>query len=70
MLYGVYLYFCSRSLRLASRTLEPIIDRSHVSLWRWIQRLSSYAYRFVTERRSVRCVFVDETLIRVKGREY
>jgi len=32
MLYGIYLYYASRSLRLASKILEPIIERSHVSI--------------------------------------
>jgi hypothetical protein len=33
MAYGVYLYYCSRSLRLASRCLKPIIRGSHVSTY-------------------------------------
>jgi len=70
MLYAVYLYFCSRSLRLASYALEPIIDRSHVSLWRWVQRFASIADRFNIDRAAVQCIFVDETLIKIKGREY
>jgi putative transposase len=70
MAYGVYLYFCSRSLRLASRVLEPIIERSHVSIWHWVQRFGPLAERFSVDRREVRRIFVDETLIKVKGREY
>jgi len=70
MAYGVYLYYCSRSLRLASRSLEPIIDRSHVSIWNWVQRLAHLADRLSVDRRDVRCIFVDETLIRIKRREY
>ncbi|MFQ6134399.1 MAG: DDE-type integrase/transposase/recombinase [Nitrososphaerales archaeon] len=70
MMYGVYLYFASRSLRLASRSLEPIVGRSHVALWKWIQRFAYLADRFGVDRCAVKHIFVDETLIRVKGREY
>jgi len=54
MLYGVYLYYASRSLRLASKILEPIIQRSHVSIWKWVQRFASASERFSVERRDVR----------------
>ena len=70
MLYGVYLYYASRSLRLASKILEPIIERSHVSIWKWVQRFASASERFSVERRDVKRVLVDETLIRIRGREY
>ncbi len=72
MVYGVYLYFCSRSLRLASKALDPLLSRSHVALWKWIQRFSRVADRFQIDRRSlrVRRIFVDETLISIGGREY
>jgi putative transposase len=70
MAYGVYLYYASRSLRLASKILEPIIARSHVSIWNWVQRFASLADRFSVDRRDVERIFVDETLITIKGREY
>jgi putative transposase len=70
MLYGVYLYYASRSLRLASKILEPVIERSHVSIWNWVQRLASISDRFSIDRRDVKRIFVDETLITIKGREY
>lgn len=70
MLYGVYLYYASRSLRLASKILQPVIERSHVSIWNWIQRFTPIADRFTVDGREVRRVFVDETLITIRGREY
>ena len=70
MAYGVYLYYCSRSLRLASRSLEPAIERSHVSIWHWVQRLGPLAETLRVDRRNVKQIFVDETLIRFRGREY
>lgn len=65
MVYGVYLYFCSTSLRRASRALGPWVVRSHVAVWKWIQRLSCLAERFTINRREVRCILVDETYIRL-----
>ncbi len=70
MLYGVYLYYASRSLRLASRALEPIVERSHASIWNWVQRFASISERFSVDRRDVKRIFVDETLITIRGREY
>ncbi len=69
MLYDVYLYCASRSLRLALGTLEPIMERSHVPIWNWVQRFSSIADRFSTDRASTGCSFIDESLIRIKGKE-
>jgi putative transposase len=63
MVYGVYLYFGSMSLRHAARALEPLIARSHVALWLWVQRLGHMAEMFRVDRRSVECFFVDETMI-------
>ena len=60
--YGLYLYFSSRSLRLAAKCLESIIiRRSHVSIWKWVQKYSDCADSFVTPRHLVREIFVDET---------
>jgi transposase-like protein len=69
MAYGVYLY-CSRRLRLASRCLDPIIHRSHISIWNWVQRFAPLAKKFRTDRRRVREIIIDETLFRFRGMEY
>lgn len=68
--YGLYLYFSSRSLRLAARCLASIIRRSHVSIWKWVQKYSSLADRFRTSRRAVKEIFVDETLLQIDGHDY
>jgi len=39
MAYAVYPYFSGLSLRRASKSLRLIMSRSHVSIWRWVQRL-------------------------------
>lgn len=68
--YGLYLYFSSRSFRLAARCLESVVKRSHVSIWKWVQRYSYLADRFRNDRRAVREIFVDETLIMIDGNDY
>lgn len=65
MVYGVYVYFRSTSLRNASKILEPWIRRSHVALWLWVQRFASLADRFNVKRSEVQCFFVDETRLQV-----
>lgn len=68
--YGLYLDFSSRSFRLAARCLESIAKRSHVSIWKWVQKYSDLADRFETDRRLVKEIFVDETLLQVDGQNY
>ncbi|AIC14486.1 DDE-type integrase/transposase/recombinase [Nitrososphaera viennensis] len=68
--YALYLYFNSRSFRLAARSLSPIKRRSHVAVWKWVQKYSSLADRFRTDRRLVRAIFVDETLLQIDGHDY
>ena len=60
--YNLYLYFNSRSYRFAGKSLEPIIKRTHVSIWKWVQKYSILADRFVIGKRKVQKIFVDETL--------
>ena len=59
--YGLYLYFNS-SYRFAGKSLEPIKKRTHVSIWKWVQKYSILADRFVIGKRKVQKIFVDETL--------
>jgi transposase-like protein len=69
MLYGVYVYLCSNSLRRASKILEPLMQRSHEAIRSWVQRLAPVCDRFTIGRRLVRMVFVDETMIKIRGRQ-
>ncbi len=62
-------YFSSLSLRRASHILEPIIKRSHVAIWKWIQRYSSVLDSFDVSRKNVRAIFIDETEINVGGKK-
>src|SRR5580700_11163036 len=68
MLYGVYVYLCSNSLRRASRILEPIVERSHEAIRQWVQRLAPICDGFDVDRKLVRTIFVDETMIKVRDR--
>jgi putative transposase len=72
--YGLYLYFSSRSFRLAAQCLSSsVIERTHVSIWKWVQKYSELvADRFIirTKRHAVKKIFVDETLIKVDGQNY
>jgi len=49
--------------------LEPYVRMFHVSIRRWVQRLAPLCDRFDVERRLVRTIFVDETIIRIRGRQ-
>jgi putative transposase len=68
--YGLYLYYSCRSFRLAAKCLSYIVKRSHVAIWKWVQKYSGYADRFKTDRRQVRAIFVDETLVQIEGKDY
>jgi putative transposase len=70
--YGLYLYFSSRSFRLAVKCLSTAaaIARTHVAIWKWIQKYSSLADRFRIDKHSVKRIFVDETLIKIEGQNY
>ena len=68
--YGLYLYFNSRSYRFASKSLEPITKRTHVSIWKWVQKYASLTDRFVIGGRRIKDVFVDEPLLKINGENY
>ena len=69
VLYGVFVYLCSNSLRKASMILEPLIDRSHEAIRQWVQRLAPICDSFDVDRRKVRFIFVDETMVKIRGRQ-
>ena len=67
VLYGVFVYLCSNSLRKASMILEPVIERSHEAIRQWVQRLGPICDRFDVDRKNVRTIFVDETMVKIRG---
>ena len=50
--------------------MEPILKRTYVSLWKWVQRFADCADRFIVNRHSVKQILVDETLVKIDGIEY
>ncbi|MDG6926543.1 MAG: IS6 family transposase [Nitrososphaerota archaeon] len=68
MLYGVYVYLCSNSLRRASKILESLMERSHEAIRQRVQRLAPICDGLETDRRLVSAIFVDETMIRIRGK--
>lgn len=37
-MYALYLYFLGLSFRSTSKAIEPFEERSHVAVWKWVQR--------------------------------
>jgi putative transposase len=68
--YGLYLYFLGLSLRNVVKALSylHIVKRSHVSIWKWIQK---FRHRKIssTRRNKISEYIVDETILQV-GPEY
>jgi len=67
MAHAVHPYFSGLSLRRAAKSLRHIISRSHVSIWRWVQRLGPILGSFGADPRDVRRIFVDEIMVNVGG---
>lgn len=68
--YALYLYFSCLSFRLAAKCLESIVKRSHVAIWNGVQKNSFIADRFQINKRIVKEIFVDESLIKIDGQKY
>jgi hypothetical protein len=62
-IYAIYLYYSARSLRLASKCLEPLIKRSHVSIWKWLQYMDINNFVIIDrrgEKKRIRCIMIDK----------
>jgi len=69
--YSLYFYYSSRSFRLAAKCLSSLVKRSHVAIWKWVQRYAFLAAdRFRIDKHKIRQIFVDETLVKIDGLEY
>ena len=64
----IFNYLSSLSLRRASHVLEPIINRSHVAIWKCIQKYSFIFDSFDVDKHDVNSIFIDETEINVGGK--
>jgi putative transposase len=65
--YSLYLYFLGLSYRNTAKALYGIVDRSHVSIWKWMQKYKPKKISF--KRRRINEFIVDETQIKV-GSQY
>ena len=69
IMYSLYLYFLDLSLRNTSKALVIFKDeqRSHVSVWNWIQRFGSY---HIYKRKRVSAFIIDETVIQIGNQNF
>jgi putative transposase len=65
--YSLYLYFLGLSYRSTAKALQRFVHRSHVSIWKWIQKYRPK--RLLTERKKIDEFIIDETLIKI-GSQY
>ncbi|MEM0481422.1 MAG: hypothetical protein QXM16_00825 [Nitrososphaerota archaeon] len=42
VLYGLYLVALGLGFGSAAMALKPFVDRSHVAVWKWVQRLLGF----------------------------
>ena len=61
--YGLYLYFPGLSYGSTSKALSRFAKRSHVAIWKWIQR---YGPKKITaKRKRISEFIIDETLLKI-----
>jgi hypothetical protein len=58
IVYGLYLYFLGLSYRNTAKALYRIIERRHVSIWKWIQR---YKPQKISSEKKDKQFIIDET---------
>ena len=61
-MYGLYLYFLGLSFRNVSRAIEPFVQRSHVAVWEWVQKLNP---KQIYPCKRVSAFLIDETMIQI-----
>ena len=61
--YGLYLYFLGLSYRNTSKALSRFVKRSHVSIWKWIQKYRPK--RIMRKRKRTTEFIIDETMIKI-----
>jgi hypothetical protein len=51
ILYALYLYFLGLSFRNTSKAIQPFEEkgRSHVAIWKWVQRFIQNVFTVVKE---------------------
>ncbi len=61
--YGLYLYFLGLSYRNTSKALAQFVKRSHVAVWKWIQRYQPK--KIARKRKRISGFIIDETLVKI-----
>ena len=61
--YSLYLYFLGLSYGNTARALQSFVKRSHVSIWKWIQKYRPK--KISSTKTNVSEFIIDETLIKV-----
>jgi hypothetical protein len=61
--YGLYLYFLGLSYRITSKALAQFVKRSHVAVWKWIQRYK--LKKIARKRKRISGFIIDETLVKI-----
>ena len=61
-MYALYLYFLGLSFRSTSKAIEPFEERSHVAVWKWVQR---FRPNRIYVKKRVAAFVIDETLIQI-----
>ncbi|MGI0000552.1 MAG: hypothetical protein ACRD6Q_04945 [Nitrososphaeraceae archaeon] len=66
---GLYLYFLGLSTRGVSKALFFLnkVKRSHVAIWKWIQKY--HPKKILSKRKRISEYVIDETILKV-GSEY
>jgi putative transposase len=64
--YSLCLYFLGLSCRSTAKALNGFVERSHVSVWKWIQKYKPKGLS--TRRKKINGYVVDETQIKVGSR--
>ena len=65
ILYALYLYFLGLSFRSTSKAIQPFGEegrRSHVAIWKWVQRFNPER---LYHRKRVSAFLIDETMLQI-----
>jgi putative transposase len=65
IMYALYLYFMGLSFRDTSKAIQPLFEekgRSHVAIWKWVQRFNP---KHVYCCKRVSAFLIDETMAQI-----
>ena len=64
--YSLCLYFLGLSYRHTAKALRMFVDRSHVSIWKWIQKYKPQ--KISSKRKKINEFIIDEAQLKVGSR--